>query len=82
VRLTRHARNPLRWIGRQHPNVTAEALIEALPAAETIGYDDRGNGRVRLAVGGTRLTVVMDESAGVVITLWVDWSHGGLHLRH
>ncbi|MGH2664126.1 MAG: hypothetical protein ACRDH8_15270 [Actinomycetota bacterium] len=72
MRLTRHAKNRLRWIERRHPGVTETGLIEALPASETIGYDDRGNRRARLVLGGTGLTVVIDEAQGIVITVWVE----------
>ena len=72
MKVTRHASNRLRWIGRRHRGVTADALMEALPSAETVGYDDRGNRRARVALGETRLTVVIDEAQGIVITLWVE----------
>lgn len=70
VRLSRHARNRLRWIARRHPQVSAAAVMEALPGAETIGYDDRGNRKARVPMGDVRLTVVVDEAASVVVTIW------------
>ena len=39
--------------------------------AETLGYDDQGNRRVRIMIGNTQLTVVVDETGDAVITLWV-----------
>ncbi|MGH2656076.1 MAG: hypothetical protein ACRDIZ_05170 [Actinomycetota bacterium] len=72
MKLTRHARNRLRWIARRHRGVTPEAVTEALPGADTIGYDDRGNRKVRAVIGGTRVTVVVDEAADVVVTIWVE----------
>lgn len=71
MKLTRHARDRLRWIQRVHPAVTAHSLVEALPAAETLGYDDRGNLRARVVVGDAGITVVIDEAEGFVVTLWV-----------
>jgi hypothetical protein len=48
VRLTRHAKNRLGWVARRHPEVTADALLEARPGAKTVRYDDRGNRRARI----------------------------------
>lgn len=72
MRLTRHARNRLRWIGRSHPSVSEAQLLEALPTGEILGKDDRGNRRVRVSLAGVRLTVVVDDSQGVIITVWID----------
>jgi len=72
VRLTRHARNRLRWIAKSHPRVTAQALAQSLPKAKTMGYDDRGNRKVQLVFGEARLTVVVDDAARVVVTVWVE----------
>ena len=72
MRLTRHARNRLRWIARRHPGVSEAKLLEALPGAVTVGYDDRGNRRARMTIGMTNLIVVVDESQGSVITMWVE----------
>jgi hypothetical protein len=72
MRLTRHARNRLRWITRHHSGVTEAELLSRLPKSEHIGYDERGNRRVRAVVGNTTLTIVVDERGGVVITLWVE----------
>jgi hypothetical protein len=52
--------------------VTEVELLSRLPESEYIGYDERGNRRVRALVGGTTLTIVVDERVGVVITLWVE----------
>jgi hypothetical protein len=72
VRLTRHARNRLRWIARRHPGVSETLLLETLPRATAIGYDERGNRRARVAVGITSLILVIDEAHGVIITIWVE----------
>ena len=71
MKWTRHARNRLRWIERRHPAVTNRRLLEALPVAETLGYDDRGNRRARVMIENTEVTVVVDETEDAVITLWV-----------
>jgi hypothetical protein len=70
--LTRPARNRLRWIARSHPSVSEAELLETVPQAVTVGYDERGNRRARLTVGTTSLTVVVDEARGMIITLWVE----------
>lgn len=72
MRLSRHAKNRLRWIGRRHSSVTAAGLLENLPGSETIGYDDRGNRRALVVLGETRLTLVIDEAQALVITVWVE----------
>lgn len=72
MRFTRHAKNRLRWVARRHPEVTAEAVLEALPGAKTVRYDERGNRRARIEIGTTSLTVVLDERDQTVITLWVE----------
>ena len=72
MRLSRHAKNRLRLIARRHPLITADRLFEALPDARTLGYDDRGNRRARLSVGGLALILVIDESRGLVITIWAE----------
>lgn len=72
MRLTRHAKNRLRWVARRHPEVTADAVFAALPDAETVRYDDVGNRRARIRVGITSLTVVIDDESATVITLWVE----------
>jgi len=72
VRLTRHARNRLRWIGRRHPSVSEASLLETLPQAVTVGYDDRGNRRARVTLGRAGLIVVVDEAQSVIITVWME----------
>jgi hypothetical protein len=43
----------------------------ALSASENIGYDDRGNRRARLALGGTSLTVVtFRRGGGAWVAVW------------
>lgn len=70
VKLTRHARNRVRRIARAHPEVTVGRVLEALFAAETLGYDRWGNRHAGVLVGGTRLTVVIDERERVIVTIW------------
>jgi len=62
MKLTRHARNRLRWIQRRRSDVSAKGLIDTLREAESIGYDDRGNRRVQTTVQGTELIVVIDDT--------------------
>ncbi len=45
--------------------------METIPGAVTVGYDDRGNRWARMTIGTTGLIVVIDESQGWVITMWV-----------
>ncbi len=70
VKLTRHAKNRLRWIERRHPGIR-QGLLRALSTAETLGYDDRGNRRVRIMLGDTELIAVVDEVRDTMISLWV-----------
>ncbi len=72
VRLSRHARNRLRRIRRSHPGLTPARLLEALIGASSIGYDARGNRKVNVLVHGARLTVVVGEPEGLVVTLWLE----------
>jgi hypothetical protein len=46
-------------------------VIDALLEGGTLGYDERGNRRVRILVGTIELLVVVDDAAGLVVTLWV-----------
>lgn len=72
MRLSRHARNRLRLIARRHPWITPEWVLAGLSAGRTLGYDDRGNRRVQLVHGGLSIIVVIDEDAGLLITIWVE----------
>lgn len=72
MRVTRHARNKLRRIGKVEPSVGVAALVFALPSGETIGYDEDGNRRVRVSVEGIRLMVVVDDEQGAVVTVWME----------
>lgn len=72
MRLTRHAKNRLRWIARRHETVSEAALLATIPAGVTVGYDERGNRRIRVTVGATRLILVIDESQGSIITMWAE----------
>jgi hypothetical protein len=46
--------------------------VDPRPDARTLGYDERGNRRARLASGQVSVIVVIDEGAGIVITVWVE----------
>jgi hypothetical protein len=70
MRLTRHARNRLRLNRRSAPGVTDGLVLEALEHGADAGYDAKGNKKVRVAIGESMLTVVVDGSRGVVITVW------------
>jgi hypothetical protein len=51
--------------------VTEGRLIDGLPDGVTLGYHERGNRRVRMLVGAIEVVVVVDDTAGLVVTLWV-----------
>jgi hypothetical protein len=51
--------------------VTERRLIDGLPDGETLGYHERGNRRVRILVGTIEVVVIVDDTAGLVVTLWV-----------
>ncbi len=51
--------------------MTERRLIDALLEGGTLGYDERGNRRVRILLGTTEVVVVVDDTAGLVVTLWV-----------
>lgn len=72
MRLSRHARNRLRLIAKRHPGITADWLLRGLSDARTLSYDDRGNRRARLRHGEVSIVVVIDEEAGLVVTIWVE----------
>lgn len=71
MKLTRHARNRLRWIRRGHPAIGVEALAAALPGAPVLGYDGRGNRRLLVEVADLELIVIFDARDDVLVTLWV-----------
>jgi hypothetical protein len=71
VKLSRHARNRLRWIRRRHPIATEARLLDALSDARRLGYDERGNLRVMATLGSAEVVLVIDEAAALVITMWV-----------
>ena len=50
--------------------MTERRLIDALPEGHTLGYDDRGHRRERIVIGATEIVVVIDDEAGIMITLW------------
>lgn len=70
TRLSRHARNKLRWIRRDAPGVSEDALVAALEQGDVLGEDQRGNVRMAVDVAGIRLTVVVDPDDELVITVW------------
>jgi len=70
MRMSRHAKNRLRWLRRAHPAVSEQSVTEALGEGRTLGYDDRGHRRVLIEAGSTEIVVVIDEEAELVITLW------------
>jgi len=45
-------------------------LIGALPGGQTLGYDERGHRRVLIAMGSIEIVLVIDEEAGLIITMW------------
>jgi len=45
-------------------------IVGALPTGETLGYDERGNRRVEVSLGGLSVVVDVDEEDDVVVTLW------------
>jgi hypothetical protein len=70
VRLTRHARNRLRLIGRLAPDLTEQRLLEALGSASELSEDVKGNRRMSIRLDGMLLVVVVDEANQVVVTIW------------
>lgn len=72
MKLTRHAKNRLRWIARSHPGVTESGLLDALATADALTEDDPGNRRIEVHLREVRLMAVVDEGADMVITVWVD----------
>lgn len=70
MRLTRHAKNRLRWMRRSEPTLTEADLLIALGEGVVIGRDVRSNAHVWVRVGGMRLVVVVDEMEQMVITMW------------
>src|SRR3990172_1491280 len=61
VRLSRHARNRLRWIRRRHPSVSELELLHAVSEGKALGYDDRGHRRGLITVGSMEIVLVVDE---------------------
>ena len=70
MRLTRHAKNRLRYIARRWPRVSEEELLKKLAAAEVAGQDLKGNSRLSVEVGGILLIVIVDQGRDVVVTIW------------
>ncbi|MGH2699894.1 MAG: hypothetical protein ACRDJL_11955 [Actinomycetota bacterium] len=70
MRLTRHAKNRLRFIQRRAPSLTESRLLEALGSASVMGEDPKGNRRVSIRLDDVLLLVVVDEAKEIVITIW------------
>ncbi|MDX1659831.1 MAG: hypothetical protein R3343_13505 [Nitriliruptorales bacterium] len=70
MRLSRHAKNKLRWIRRDAPHLTEEALLRGIADGRELGVDDRGNVKIAVEVAGVRFTAVVDPDDELVITLW------------
>ncbi|MDP9225189.1 MAG: hypothetical protein M3P18_15340 [Actinomycetota bacterium] len=70
MRLTRHAKNRLRWIRRAEPDLAEVELLAAIDRGASIGRDVRDNQHVAVEVGGVQLVLVVDESEQIVITMW------------
>ena len=70
MRLTRHAKNRLRWIRRVEPDLTEVDLLAALDRGVGIGHDVRNNRLVSVEVRGVQLVLVVDEIEQMVITMW------------
>jgi len=70
MRLSRHAKNRLRWLRRASVQLTEEELVEALGTGSLVGHDLKGNAHHALSLAGTRLVVVIDEREEVVVTIW------------
>jgi hypothetical protein len=45
-------------------------LLEALLLGRREGYDDRGNARMLVEIGGAELVVAIDEQNRAVLTVW------------
>jgi hypothetical protein len=70
VRLSRHAKNRLRFIRRSASAVTDDALLDVLAGATELRRDARGNRVLAVRLDDVRLTVVVDDVGAVVITIW------------
>jgi hypothetical protein len=70
MRLTRHAKNRLRWIRRAEPKLAEADLLAAIDRGTLIGGDVRDNPHVLVEVAGLRLVLVVDEREQMVITMW------------
>lgn len=70
MRLTRHAKNRLRWIQRLAPALSEADLLGALATARRSGQDLKENQYLSVVIEGLRLMVVVDEAEQIVITMW------------
>lgn len=58
MRLTRHAKNRLRYIARREPDVSEARLLDSLASGRLLDRDVKGNRRLEVSAGGILLTVV------------------------
>ena len=70
MRLTRHAKNRLRFFRRRAPELTESRVLEALGSAGSLGEDIKGNRRMSIRIADMLLVVVVDEANQVVVTIW------------
>lgn len=70
MRLSRHAKNKLRWIRRDAAHLTEDALLRDIVHGQHLGTDHRGNVKIAVEVAGVRLTAVVDPDDELVVTLW------------
>jgi hypothetical protein len=70
MRLSRHAKNRLRWIRRDSPDISEAELLKAVSSTRIHGHDAKGSALYAVVVAGLPLLVVVDEHHGVVVTIW------------
>lgn len=70
MRLSRHARNRLRWLRAGGLEIDEHEPIGALSVGEIVGQDLKGNSRIVVSTGGGQLMVVVDAEGEVVVTIW------------
>lgn len=62
MRLTRHAKNRLRYMRRRAPEITEAAILDVLPSGSELGSDVRGNRLLAVRIEGILLTVIVDDA--------------------
>lgn len=70
MRLTRHAKNRLRFIQRRAAMVSEVSILEGLLRASEVGRDMKGNRKLAVRIEQVLLTVVVDDARQIVITIW------------